>query len=242
MSLSALLKNDLISWGKRRTSAISVASAVFVVGMGVMAVSTRAPLFATVLGGPAIATVNGQLREGPDWTWFVTNALFVVTMLSLTDTRDAWVDLTLTRGITRTRWAMARLGALITGALIFMAALICVLEITILIGWRSNPLITSTTAWDLGMWTLDLVALGWFALALDLWLGTPWWSLMLTWLMLGLARFGGEIAPYIPFSQSIVALHHLPGTFSIASGGVYLGLWTVASGVAVLWWSLTQRR
>lgn len=235
MSLSALLRNDLISWAKRRTSALSIASAIIVVGMGVMAVPTRSPLFTTVLGGPVVAVVNGKLREGTDWTWFVTNALFVTTTLNLTDARDAWVDLTLTRGIARVRWAAARLMALMTGALVFMATLVCLLGVTILIGWRNNPLFTSTTVWDLGMWVLSLVAVGWFALALDLWLGTAWWSLMLTWLLLGLARFGGAISPYIPFSQSIVALHHLPGTLSIRTGGVYLGLWALASGVAILW-------
>lgn len=242
MRFSALLINDLIIWAKRPTTAVSMGFAVMVVVLGLIGASTRAPLFPAVLGGPAIAVVNGRIHAGSDGIWFVTSALFVTTSLNLIDVHDAWVDLMLVRGLSRIRWTMVRLVALMVGAMVFMGILVSVLGVALLIGWRHTPFITSTTAWDMGVWVLCLISLGWFAMALELWLGTTWWSLMITWLLLGVARFGGEVSPYIPFSQSIVALHHLPGTLGIRVGASYLGVWTMASGATVLWGSRHHRR
>lgn len=242
MNLSALLISDLIIWVKRPTTAVSMGVAVMVVALGLVGASTQEPLFPAVLGGPGIAVVNGQIHAGSDWIWFVTGALFVTTSLNLISAHDAWVDLVLVRGISSIRWGIARLVAIMVGAMVFMAILVSFLGGVFLMGWRSVPLITSTTAWDMGVWVLCLISLGWFAMALELWLGTTWWSLMITWLLLGVARFGGEVSPYIPFSQSIVALHHLPGTLGIRAGASYLGAWTMASGATVLWKSRHHRR
>lgn len=215
---SALLANDLRSWLAHRTFFTCGGLAVGVLALTLANTEGRKSIFTAALGGPSVALVDGHLREGPGWTGFVVAVLFVIACFNLLETPPAWIDLTLIRAVPRLHWAAGRLGALTIGALGFFAVLIAVVGVASITGWRSGPLITSRTAWDVGLWALGLISLGWFSLAIALLTGTAWWSFMVTLLLLSVARFGGGMSPYIPFAQWIVALHGLPGTLSVTDG------------------------
>ncbi|MHB1505329.1 MAG: hypothetical protein ACYCOS_03875 [Sulfobacillus sp.] len=237
----ALLANDVRYWLSLPVFGACLLLAVGIVGLTLTGVGGGGvSLFRAVLGGPQVQILGGRLIEGPDWTWLLTGVLFVVASLGLVDTGPAWVGLTLARGVSRSRWAVARLVALALGALVFLAVLVGVIALAVVTGWRPGPLITSGTAWDLGLWGVGLVSLGWFATALDLVTGTVWPSLAVTLLLLGVARFGGAVSPYIPFAQWMISLHYLRGTLSVEGGVFYVLLWTALSGAAVLWAAHTR--
>ena len=178
--------------------------------------------------------VDGQLREGPGWTGFMMEVLFLVAGLSLLDTTSRWRDLTLIRGVPPWLWAAGRLGALAIGALGFLTLLMGVMELAVVTGWHSGPLVSPTTAWDVGLWALELIGLTWFTLAIHRLTDTLWWSFLATLFLLSLARFGGGLSPYNPFAQWMVGLHHLPGTLSVTQSALYLLVITVCSGLVVL--------
>ncbi len=84
----------------------------------------------------------------------------------------------------------------------------------------------------MGLWALALISLGWVQLAVLLVSTIPWASLV-TVVLLGFAVFRGNLAPFLPVAQSIAALHHLPGTLTVADGAAYLLLWTLLCGCVV---------
>jgi hypothetical protein len=180
-----------------------------------------------------VAVFGDQLREGIDWTWLLLGLLFALVTLVLLDTDAGWIELTWVRGVSHTRWAVARLVALAVGALSYVAMLVLVLGVAVWSGWWPGPLFSGSTIWDMGCWALGLVSLAWGAQALCLVTGVVWPSLALTTLLLGVADFGGVLAPYSPYGQWIVALHHLPGTLSVAAGVLYMALWAIVSGLVV---------
>lgn len=239
---SALLGNDLRYWMTRRAFPLSLGLAVIVLGLKLASGGRQGSLFAAALGGPMVAVVGGRLAAGPGWTGFVISVLFVVACLSMLDTQVGWIDLTVVRDASQRRWATARLAALALGALIFLAALTGVMVLAVVLTWRAGPVVTATSVWDVGVWALDLISLGWFALVLELLTGTPWWSFAGTLFVLSIARFGGGLAPYMPFAQWIIALHGLPGTLSIRTGGLYLTGFTLLAGITVLWAAPRRRR
>lgn len=232
---SALLGNDLRYWMTRRVFALSLGLEVIVLGLKLAGVGGHGPLFAAALGGPMVTVIGGHLKEGPGWTGFVISVLFVIACLNMLDITVGWIDLTVVRDTSQRRWAAARLAALALGALVFLAVLTGVMEWAVVIGWRSGPVVTAKTAWDVGVWALDLISLGWFALSLELVTGTTWWSFSGPLLALGIARFGDGLSPYLPFAQWIMALHGLPGTLSVRTGALYLTGFTLLTGIMVLW-------
>lgn len=199
-ALRALLTIDLRRWMAHRAYAVCVGLAVVVLELAVADAGDRGSLFSAVLGGPAVAVVGGRLREGPGWTGFVIGVLFVIACLSMLDTKAEWIDLIVVRDVSQRRWAAARLAALAVGAIVFLAVLTGAIALAIATGWYSGPLVTAKTVWDVGLWVVGLISIGWFALGLDLVTGTTRWSLPVTLLVLSLARFGGGLAPYMPFS------------------------------------------
>lgn len=232
---SALLVNDLHQWMTRRAFAVGLGLAVVVLGLTLAGANRPGSLFAATLGGPAVAMVGGRLEEGPGWTGFVIGVLFVVACLSMLDTQAGWIDLTVVRDASSRRWVGARLAALAVGAVGFLAILMGVLALVMVMGWHSGPLVTGKTAWDVGIWALNLISVAWFALGLELITGTTWWSFAITLLVLSIARFGGGLAPYMPFAQWIIALHGLPGTLSISAGALYLTGFTLLAGFVAVW-------
>lgn len=96
-------------------------------------------------------------------------------------------------------------------------------------------MITANDAWELGLWAMGLISMGWFEMALVLLTGAWWPSLSVTFLLLVLAAFGGGLAPYMPFAQWIAALHNVPGTLGFGGGFLYLTLWAVLSAGTVLY-------
>ncbi|MCL8209306.1 MAG: hypothetical protein K6V97_14740 [Actinomycetia bacterium] len=230
----ALLLVDLQSWLTRPTFRVALALAVLVVVIALRGAPAQgAALFRTVLGGPAVGLMGGQLRTGPGWTGFVVGVLFLVACLGSVDTDPAWICLVLARGASRARWALARLLTLAVGAVLFFAVLVAVIGLAFAVGWRPGPFLSSATSWDFWLWPLGLISVAWFAMAVALVAGTVWPSLACTFLLLSLARFGGNLAPYIPFSQWIVDLHGLPGTLSVVSGVLYVAVWAIVSAGAV---------
>ena len=231
---SALLLNDLRSWSHHRLAwgCLGIAAAVLVLHVSG---STGPSLFREGLGGPAVVRLGGQLRMGAGWTWLLTGVLFAVSTTVLFEPLSPWIQLTLVRGVTPQAWVAARLGALAVGASVYLATLLATMAVVMLVG-HPGPLISVETGWDVGLWTLGLVALGWFAMALVLVTNTAWPALVSPLILLGVARFGGNAAPYTPFAQWIIGLHGLPGTLTVAVGAAYVLLWTLLSGaVAVRW-------
>jgi hypothetical protein len=240
-SMWTLVVHDLRDWVGRPLVRWCVALAVVLVGITASAAGGHgASLFRAVLGGPVVGVLNGQIQEGPDWTWFLTSVLFVVASLGLIDTEPAWLGLTLVRGVSRSRWAIGRLGALAVGALSFLAVLVLLLGIAVATGWRPGPLLTGASVWDVGLWALGLISLGWCALAIALALGSVWPAWTLTLLVLAVGRFGGPLSPYIPFAQWMAGLHALPGTLSVGAGALYVAVVSAIAGVVVLWAARTR--
>lgn len=232
---STLVANDLRTWLAHRTWYVGGGLAI---GLIAVTLATTTPdsssLFTVVLGGPTVAWAHGQLREGPGWTGFMMEVLFLVAGLSLLDTPSQWRDLMLIRGVPPGRWAAGRLGALAIAALGFLTLLIGVMGLAVVTRWQSGPLVSPITAWDVGLWALDLIGLAWFTLAIHRLTDTLWWSFLATLCLLSLARFGGGLSPDNPFAQWMVGLHHLPGTLSVTQSALYLLGITVCSGLVVL--------
>jgi hypothetical protein len=156
-SMWAILRNDLRDWARRPASLATLAVALAVVVLtpaGTVGHGTS--LYRIVLGGPQVGLVGGRLVEGPEWTWFLINILFAVATLGFIDTSSAWVSLSLVRGVSRTKWAAARLVALALGGLIFLGLLVAAIGVSVVTGWRPGPLITRATAWDVWLWTLGV--------------------------------------------------------------------------------------
>ena len=218
-----------------RTFFICVGLAVVILGATLARADGRGSLFATALGGPFIAVVGGHLRAGPGWTGFMIGVLFAIACLSMLDTKAGWIDLTVVRDVSQRRWAAARLAALAVGAVAFLAILTGVIALAIMMGWHSGPFVTAKTAWDVGLWMVDLIGIGWFALGLELVTRATWWSFAVMLFVLSIARFGGGLAPYVPFAQGIIALHGLPGTLSVWAGVLYLTGFTLLAGLTALW-------
>jgi hypothetical protein len=230
----ALMLVDLRSWLTRPEFSVALVLAVLVVVIALWGAPAHgASLFRTVMGGPVVGFVGDQLRAGPDWTWFVVGVLFLVGCLGSVDTNPAWIGLVLVRGTSPARWALARLLTLAVGAVLFFVVLAAVIWLAAATGWRHVPFLSARTSWDFWLWPLGLVSVAWFAMAMTLVAGTVWPSLALAFLLLGLARFGGNLSPYIPFSQWIVDLHGLPGTLSVPSGVLYVAVWAVVLAATV---------
>ncbi len=184
--------------------------------------SSQQSLFTAVLGGPTVTVIDRHLREGPGWTGFTMEVLFLVAVFSLLDTTSRWRDLTVIRGVPPWRWAAGRLGASAVGALVFLMLLMVRMGLAGLTGWRSGSLLSSNTVWDVELWAVELIGLAWFTLAINCLMNAVWWSFLATLFLLSLARFGGGVSPYIPLAQWMVGLHRLPGTLSITDGMLYL--------------------
>lgn len=232
--LLRVLALDLRAWASRGFSRVCVGA---ILGMVLLSLGTRSAqpsLFVDALGGPSIALSGGQLVAGPGWTWLGTGVLYLVTASVLIDTSAAWTQLIRVRRVTPATWALARLGALAGGALTVMAMVVATLAVVMVVG-RSEPLIRVAQLWDVGLWVAGLVSLGWFAQALRLLTRQAWLAFVLPLILLALARFGGNLAPYIPFAQWIVGLHQLPGTLSVGAGAAYVLVWAIVSGAVVLW-------
>jgi len=231
----ALLLNDLRTWSHYRLAWACLGIAVATVVLHVTG-STGHALFREALGGPTVVRLGGQLRMGAGWTWLLTGVLFVVSTTVLFQPLSPWIQLTLVRGVTPRAWVAARLGALAVGASIYLATLLATMVVVMLVG-HPGPLIRAATGWDVGLWLLGLVALGWFSMALVLVTNTAWPALVTPLVLLGMARFGGNAAPYIPFAQWIIGLHGLPGTLTVAAGAGYVLVWTLLSGAAAVRWA-----
>lgn len=239
--IGPLVRYWLIDWihhGGPRVAGILAAIVVTltVAGVGGHGVS----LAHAVLGGPDVVVLDGRLQMGSGWTWLVLGLLFVVASFPLIEGDPAGAAVLLVRGASRRDWALSRLIALAVGALAFEAILLSILALAVVIGWRPGPFLGSGAAWDLGLWALALTSLGWVQLAVSLVSTTSWTSLVTAVLLLGCAAFGGNLAPFLPVAQSIIALHHLPGTLTVADGAAYLLLWTVFCGFVV--WVVANRR
>lgn len=234
-SLWRLLENDLRCWASQPASLWAAAISVGIVVLGISGAGAHGgPLFRSVLGGPQVAIIGGRLVESSEWVWFVTNVLFVVVTFGLVETGSGWTRLTVLRGASRTRWAAARLASSAAGALLFLTALLSAMAAAAVTGWQHHPLISPQTTWDVGLWGLGLISLAWFQVAIEVSTGLAWLGFCVNLVVLGLARFGGPLAPYVPFAQSIYALHGLSGTLSIADGALYLALWSALSAGAAL--------
>lgn len=229
----ALLGNDLRTWAQRATPWICLGIAMGTAGLALTGPPVHSA-FRQALGGPALTVVDGQFTVGPGWTWLLVGVLLVVAVASLVDTPAAWTRLTLVRGVTRRQWAAARLGALALGALLYLAALVATLAVLVLLG-HPGPLLDARTSWDVGLIALEFVSLAWFSLALLLVTARAWPALVVPLLLLGVARFGGNVSPYIPFAQSMASFHGQPGTLSVDAGAAYLIAWILLSGALVLW-------
>lgn len=199
-----------------------------------------ASLVHAVLGGPDVVVLDGRLQMGSGWTWLVLGLLFVVASFPLIECDPAVAAVLLVRGASRRDWALSRLVALAVSALAFQAVLLAILALAVVVGWRPGPFLGSGTAWDMGLWALALISLGWVQLAVSLVSTATWTSLVTAVLLLGFAAFGGNLAPFLPVAQSIIALHHLPGTLTVADGAAYLLLWTLLCGFVV--WVVANRR
>lgn len=228
---SAALRTNLRTEFMRPLTAVCWALAL------AMAVATggmdpRGTLAGAVLAGPAVSIVQGHLMEGPNWTWLALSVLYLVSIMGLVAVDHAWLGLMLVRGLSRREWIMARLASLAVGAGTFVVSLVATLGIVALVG--SAPLLHWNMVWNLGLWVLGLMSLGWFALALNLITRSEWPGWAFPLLLLALARYGGSLAPSIPFAQWIVQLHHRPGTLSVGWGAAYVGVWTALSGGVAL--------
>jgi hypothetical protein len=195
---------------------------------------SHASRLGVVLGGPPVTVLAGRLQIGPPWTWLLLGLLFVVASVPLVQLDAAAISLTLVRGVSRRRWAAARLAAVAAGACAFLTLAVAVAAVTVFIGWRSGPLLTSRGAGDIGLWALGLTGLGWWQLALGILCDTPWPGFTAAVLLLGVSAFGSSLAPFVPVAQTIVALHGLPGTLSWAGGAWFLAGWTAVGAIAVL--------
>ena len=231
-----LVKNDLLTWINHKSSMGAEIATLLVISLALAERHADSrPLFVAVLGGPSVRVIQGRLIEGLNgWTWFMTCVLFAISVTGLFDTPPEWVRLTLIRTRSRSQWALARLVALLALALGFFAILMGFLAGAVVTGITPGPFTTWTSLWDVALWALGLLAMGWFEMALTLLTRSVWWGLSATFLLLGLAAFGGQWAPFIPFAQWIVAMHNHPGTLSITQGILYLSGWTVFWGGAVL--------
>jgi len=232
-----LIAQDLRGWISRPVSWAWMAVAVVVLcatEAGLLAHGTPSSLFRSVLGGPHVVEQHGQLGEGPDWTWLTINVLFVIETLGASDNEAAWRRLILVRGVSRTQWAGARLATLMVGAAIFLVVLLLVLELTVVMGWQTGPVISAAAWWDVGLWALGLVSLGWFGAALTLITNQSWAPWVVTMALLGVGRYGGPLSPYAPFAQWIYDLHGLPGTLGVEGGTLYVAAWTVLCGVVTV--------
>lgn len=233
-SWRTLLANELRCYASRTESL-----GLVVFTLAIVAVTVRdgnghgESIVRTVLGGPQVQMLGTHMVVGPGWTSFVIGVLYAVFSIGLLDVKAEWVGLTLVRGVTRTKWAGARLAAFAVAALAFLGVILALLGVATITGWWRGPMI-GDTAWDVGLWALGLVGVGWFEMAVSLRAQALWPSLAVTVILLGLARFGGAVSPYVPYAQWTVALHHLPGTLSVESGVLYLAVWTVMSGIASL--------
>jgi len=231
---------DVRAWASHSFPKVCLGTTLGIVLLTVRRGSAVHSLFVQALGGPSVSLSGGQLVLGTDWTWLFTGALYLVAASVLVDIPESWTRLILVRQVTPSTWALARLQALAAGALTNMAILVATLAIVMVVG-RSEPLVRLPKLWDIGLWSLGLVSLGWFAQALRLITRQAWPVLVLPLLLLGLARFGGNIAPYVPFAQWIVGLHQLPGTLSVVAGAEYVLAWALLSGAAVVWAARTPR-
>jgi hypothetical protein len=233
--LAAVVAYHLHDWGRRPGTRWAVALAAGLVAARALTTGRpAASLFRAVLGGPAVAVLNGHIVIGPGWTWFLTGVLFVVSGVGVMDRDAAWTRLALTRRVSRRQWIAARLLALALGAVGFLTLLLLLLAAVVMIHPQSGPLFTAPIVWDVGLWALGLIALAWTAQAFTLVTRTGWWSLVGPLVLLGLARFGGSLSPYLPFAQWMVGLHDLPGTLSVTAGAIYVALWVSTAAVLSL--------
>ena len=89
--------------------------------------------------------------------------------------------------------------------------------------------------WEVGLWALGLIGIGWTLMALALLFGGLWLGVSVIFLLLVLAAFGDSVAPFVPFAQSIVGMHDVPGTLNVAGGALYLAIWTILAGIVAVW-------
>jgi hypothetical protein len=232
----ALIKNELMCWAHRRSSfVVSMASIILLILSLMGEHAHQVPLFVAILGGPSVGVSYGHLGEARNgWTWFLINVFFAVSISGLIDSGSSWVRLTLIRDGSRLRWAAARLFSILLVALGFLAILVAVIALGV-IGGHSEPLITRSTLWEIGLWALGLICIGWCEAAITLLTGSLWLALSTILLLLVFAGFGGSLAPFMPFAQWIVGMHNLPGTMGVSGGSLYLAAWTTLAGATALW-------
>ena len=228
-----LVRNDGRNWGAQTIPWVCLGIAA-----GVVVLTVSGPvlhsLFRQGLGGPEVVFLGGQLRSAVGWTWFLVGTLFVVMATGVIDTADGWTDLAVARGVPRRRLAAARLVVLAVGSVVYAVALLATLAVVALLP-RSATFVQSADLWDVGVWVLGLVSLGWFAQALKALTQQAWPALVVPLTVLAVARYGGNVSPYVPFAQWIFALHGLPGTLTRLDGAAYLLGWTALSGAVALW-------
>ncbi len=228
-----LARNDLRNW---RAQVAPWVCGILAVGAALLKITgpVSHSVVRQAVGGPAVVALGGQLRAGPGWTWFLLAILFVVAATGVIDTPDAWTHLAVIRGAPRRRLAGARLAALAAGAALYAVGLLAALG-AVALRTSSAPFLQPATLWGVGVWVLGLVSLGWFAQALKALTRQAWPALVVPLILLAAARYGGNVSPYVPFAQWIVALHGLPGTLSVGSGAAYVLGWLVLSGVVAVW-------
>ena len=228
----AAVRNDLRAWRGYVTPWVCLGLAVGAVELALTGRSLHS-VFRQALGGPAVVVVDGRFQVAPGWTWFLTGLLFVVASTVLVDSPSAWARLTLVRHVSPRAWVVARLAALGLGAGAYLTGLVAAMSAAMLFG-HPGPLARASSLWDIGLWALGLVSLGWCAFALVLTTGRKWPGFVVPVVLLTFARFGGNLSPYMPFAQSIVGLHGWPGTLSVAAGSAYVLTWIVLCGTAAL--------
>ena len=230
----------LTEWTARPGPRIAAGLAILVVGQTAAGTGGHGvSLSRAVLGGPPVTVLHGQLQMGPGWPWLLLGLLFVVAHLSLLEHDAGVTAVTFVRGVSRRGWAVARLAVSAIGALGFLALLLAVLMLMVVSGWRPGPFVSGSTAWDLGVWALTLISLGWVQCAVAF-VTTPWVGMTTAVLLLAVAVYGGNLAPFIPMAQSLVALHNLPGTLNVADGAGYVLFWTLLAGTVV--WAVAEVR
>lgn len=106
--------------------------------------------------------------------------------------------------------------------------------VTMLAG-HPGPLVRLRTLWEVGLWALGLVSLGWLAFALVRATRHAWPAFTMPVVLLGVARFVGNSSPYLPAAQWVAGLHRLPGTLSRRAGAAYLVGWAIVWGAVALW-------
>ncbi len=230
--VAASAGNDLRSWAHHLPAWGCLVAAAAIVGLTLLGSGTHS-LFRQALGGPEVVVLGGQLHVGAGWTWLAVGTLFIMSLTVLLEVPSRWTQLTLVRGVSRRQWVAARLAALAAGAVVYLSGLLVVMAV-VAVADQPRSLVGGI-GWDVGLWAVGLVGIGWFAVALRLITGEAWVAFAVPLLLLGVARFGGGAAPYLPFAQWIAALHGLPGTLSVAAGTGYVLLWTLLSGAAAFW-------